>query len=811
MVQSIEEKLGKARERAEQAERDASMIEQLEHLRAQKGDDFRPHTAEEQYTAAFQEYGLDIDKEDVGEVAARIAASTIAPQLVAALDEWSWVRAYGTVAKALLSRPLDVARLADKDAWRARLRRAIEHRDGPALERLARTEDVSALSASSVHLLASALANDKKYESAVSFLRRARVHHPQDLWINFYLGHWLTKLSPPRWQEAARAYAAATTIRPQGAAGWNNLGIALQSLGELDDAVMAYEMAIRLRPEYASAHNNLGTLWLERGDHDQALASFRRAVKVQVDHGPAHYGIGAALQAQGHPKEAMEAYKAALAYRPDLSQAHYALAGLLESAGRADEMLEAAGRAVAESPNEGWAHRNYAHLLWMRGEREKALAEYQKAVDLDENDPVAHHDYGVAKGWMRDWKGAITLIERACELAPTESDYRASLGWVLSSMGDTGGAIREFSHAIQLDPQNFSAHDQLGTELLKSGDLRGARDSFVKAIEVDPDHANKIAYLNLGRLVGQQMGQHEAEAFFKERVPTGTRAGRIAFLKGLFVALYQTMGDAEGALEANRTARMLDAKDSLLWVYEAIVLRALGRLESALDAAEKAVELAPESPSAHAQLGSALMAMGRFEDAVRSFEACDEFAVAQAWSQPTKDWLAQSKRLVEIHNDLPAILARQETPTERQAALDLVAVLRATENWGSAATVLKDLLLDPETDAATVTLLRYEAACMAARAGTETGNPQDPRRPDPEDRAAWRRQALEWLQHDLDLRRAAMRTAPNKAPLRRVLRHWTQDPDLAGLRDASRVQALSSDEREKLLTFWTNLDAVLLE
>ncbi len=575
----IEEEADQARSDADQAARDEAMVQRLEALRAQKGDDFRPLVAEKQYAAAFGDYGIDIDKESIDAAGAKVAASKIAPALVAALDEWSWVRAYGTVDKSLLSRPIDVARVADNDAWRSQLRRAIQRGDGGELSRLARMQNVSELSATSVHLLASALANEKDHQAAVQFLRRAQAHHPQDLWINFYLGFWLTQLTPPRWEEAARAYAAAIAIRPKAPATWNNLGIALQSRGALDEAIAAYHRSIDLNPAYASAHNNLGTAWMEKKNYSKALEAFRQAVDVQSNYGPAWYGIGAVLQQRGQDQEAIDAYKKAKAYRPDLSQAHVALVGLLGSTGRSKEILDASAQAVQESPNAAWAHRNYAYALWAAGDRTAALKHYDTAVTLDPNDAVAHHNYGVAKGWVKDWQSAIQHIEAACELAPDDASYRASLGWVSSQMGDWGGAIREFTDALRMDPSLFMAHDELGSALLQTGDYDGAQTCYLKAIEVDPTHSNRIAYQNLGRLLGTRMSGSEAEALYRREVTTGTREGRITFLKNLRNVLVSAKMDYEGALAVNRTARKLEGGDAELWMYEGQLLRVLGKFD----------------------------------------------------------------------------------------------------------------------------------------------------------------------------------------------------------------------------------------
>jgi Flp pilus assembly protein TadD len=45
----------------------------------------------------------------------------------------------------------------------------------------------------------------------------------------------------------------------------NNLGVAYQEQGRLDDAIKEYQTAINLKPDYADAHNNLGAAHKKKG------------------------------------------------------------------------------------------------------------------------------------------------------------------------------------------------------------------------------------------------------------------------------------------------------------------------------------------------------------------------------------------------------------------------------------------------------------------------------------------------------------------------------------------------------------------
>src|SRR3954447_18955006 len=122
---------------------------------------------------------------------ARIAAAPIAAEMVDALDQWAFVRRVANPRDASKARPLAViAKAADPDPWRCRLRDALDlestdrERARAAFEELAATAPENALHRESLSRLAYALGGLGKQEAASSLLRRAQRAHPDDFWIN---------------------------------------------------------------------------------------------------------------------------------------------------------------------------------------------------------------------------------------------------------------------------------------------------------------------------------------------------------------------------------------------------------------------------------------------------------------------------------------------------------------------------------------------------------------------------------------------------------------------------------------------------
>ena len=95
---------------------------------------FNKARADRDYAEAFRDQGLGEPPDDPEGVAERVRASRWAAHLVAALDDWAVCAADPARQDWLLG----VARRADPDPWRDRVRDPAAWRDGKALAELAR-------------------------------------------------------------------------------------------------------------------------------------------------------------------------------------------------------------------------------------------------------------------------------------------------------------------------------------------------------------------------------------------------------------------------------------------------------------------------------------------------------------------------------------------------------------------------------------------------------------------------------------------------------------------------------------------------
>ena len=223
------------------ARRDRELLDALAEIRSGHLG-AKPGVTDMAYAEAFRRAGIDLDILTPAEAAARLRArpAAVVLQVLPYLDSWSLVRRNDEQPAERWQRPLAVARAADSDAYRNRLRALVERPDirkqGAALRALSQDRQVAELPPASILQLASALREAGDPAAAVSLLESAAQRYPDDVWINYNLAEVLAGL-PARREEAVRYYTAARALRPETA---HNLGHLLDQMGRGEDAIATF-------------------------------------------------------------------------------------------------------------------------------------------------------------------------------------------------------------------------------------------------------------------------------------------------------------------------------------------------------------------------------------------------------------------------------------------------------------------------------------------------------------------------------------------------------------------------------------------
>jgi serine/threonine-protein kinase len=479
---------GELRQQARQLRGDLEMVAELADIRLQSAAetdyDWGIARRDPAYAQVFRERGIDpAHGVDPLEAAQRIGAESIRVEVAAALDDWAAVcREWRPKADTTWKDLLAIARAADPDPLRNRLRDAWERRDVKALAQLAASEEAVGWPAPTVALLGNALTGTETMQAAVDLLRRTQQRHPADFWINEDLAFALFHLQPPQPDEAMGYYRAALALRPESPGVHLNLGNALRAKGRLDEAIAEFQEAIRLK-NGADAHTNLGIALADKGRLDEAIAESREAIRLKKDDANAHCNLGLALFTKGRVDEAIAEYQEAIRLKKDYAQAHGNLGIAFHAKGRLDEAIAEYQEAI-RLKKDFLAHYNLGIALADKGRLDQAIPEYQEAIRLKRDYAEAHGGLGQAfhaKGRVDE---AIAEYREAIRLKKDYADAHYSLGIALPAKGWLDEAIAEYQEVIRLKKGYAEAHCNLGHALLAKGEFAQALASLRRGHEL---------------------------------------------------------------------------------------------------------------------------------------------------------------------------------------------------------------------------------------------------------------------------------------------------------------------------------------
>jgi serine/threonine protein kinase/Flp pilus assembly protein TadD len=392
---------------------DLELLERLENVRLEtmteyKDNGFDYAGADDRYGQMLRDWDVDVEALAPEEAAERIRRTTVAAELAAVLDHWAGVRQKSRGAEDLSWKHfLQVARLADPDAWRTRLREARERRDFQALRALAASEEVWTLPPGTLDILGIAFEEDRPFCTRQEvFLREAQRRYPNDFWLNLQLFDFFSDMQPAQWEEAFHFAGVLVALQPMNASTHLNLGVTLWNKGRLDEAIAEYREAIRLKKDYAPAHNNLGIVLRDKGQFDEAIAEYRKTLRIKRDFAPGHNNLGVVLHDKGQLEEAIAEYREAIRIKKDYAEAHCGLGVALRGKGQLDEAIAEYHEAMRLKKDFAEAHINLGYLLEQQGQFIEALVYLRRGHELGSKNPGWRHP---SADWVRNCERAVEL------------------------------------------------------------------------------------------------------------------------------------------------------------------------------------------------------------------------------------------------------------------------------------------------------------------------------------------------------------------------------------------------------------------
>jgi putative PEP-CTERM system TPR-repeat lipoprotein len=274
------------------------------------------------------------------------------------------------------------------------------------------------------------------------------------------------------------------------------LGLAQQISGDVNQAVITFNKMIAAAPTSARPHVRLAQLHLVGKNTGAAISALNKALSLEPDSAPAVELLVSTLSSQNKADAAVQVVRRYQKSAPS-SAKPWILEGRLMLASQKWSEAEAAFRkAHSIRPSAEtviWTHQSM--LLSGQG---------TKARDFADVWIVAHPNDVIVLRYMADgelqakaYGAAKDLYLKALRLQPNDPLLLNNLAWTLHNLHDTK-ALEYAERAAAKRPNDPAILDTLGTMQIASGDHKAGLDTLKKAVTLGP----KIPAVRLGYAKG---------------------------------------------------------------------------------------------------------------------------------------------------------------------------------------------------------------------------------------------------------------------------------------------------------------------
>ncbi|NJL66207.1 MAG: tetratricopeptide repeat protein [Microcoleus sp. SM1_3_4] len=328
----------------------------------------------------------------------------------------------------------------------------------------------------------------------------------------------------------------------------------------------------------------------------------------------------------------------------------------MQEQGNLPGAIECYQKAVKIKSYDAQAHLNLGSLYAINKQIPQAIAAYKKAISLQPNLPAAYRN--LARVWTQEGKQeeANECWYEAFALEPEKvsPQQHCKLGNNLFKQGKFAQAAACYQRAIELNPNFNPAYQNLAKALTKQGKLDEAAVCLQKAAALNGnslvsgnqgvDSVPAAVRVNEDLSDRQPVADPEIEDTIAPAVAVNhTSNGHSKSAKNLTVSSLAIVPSKPLTI-VDSVSEKKDAVSAEEFIKQAEFDFARGKLEEAIGACQKAIEIQPKAALAYKIMGNATQAMGKL-DAARC-------------------WYAQALEIdpnfAEVHANLGSLHAQQK-------------------------------------------------------------------------------------------------------------------------------------------------------
>jgi tetratricopeptide (TPR) repeat protein len=346
-------------------------------------------------------------------------------------------------------------------------------------------------------------------------------------------------------------------------------------------------------------------LRLGAGDAGGAISSIQRALEARPQWAQAHYLMGLAFGAQRQYAEARNQLAQALEIDDSLVDAKQVLAQVHFRLGEWEYCVERGRQYLKENPDSTKTRLYVAQSLVRLGRIKEAEKELGQ-IPEDQRDGEVLYAMGRIQLGLNNVDGARTLLLAAHDELPSNPDILENLLRIDGGTPRYAEAKERLTKAVEADPDNAKLQQLAGRVAVADGRVDEGEAMLKKAIELDPEDMS--GYETLARLYARTGRLEDAGRIYEQALEVKPGEAQLHHMLGM---LYELSGDRDRAIERYEDAiryrpDFAEAKNNLAYIYA----ESGKNLDRALDLAQDAKALLPDSPSVADTLGWVLYKRG---------------------------------------------------------------------------------------------------------------------------------------------------------------------------------------------------------
>ena len=241
-----------------------------------------------------------------------------------------------------------------------------------------------------------------------------------------------------RYQLALDTLLKALDLEPSKAVHHYHIGLVLEKIGAIPQAIQIYEEAIALDPEWIDAYNNLGNIFLKAGKIEEAEATYKKAIAANPEHFGSYLNLGNVLMERHQVDEAFETYEKALQLKP-----------------RDPDILNNLGVALDAKNDPAQAALYYGYAYYRKGQYQEAIDQYQQFLETQVGDVDFYNALANCHTSLNQYEEAIETYQAGIKLYPQAAELYFWQAGVLRDFGRTQEAIAFATEASRLIPDNL--------------------------------------------------------------------------------------------------------------------------------------------------------------------------------------------------------------------------------------------------------------------------------------------------------------------------------------------------------------------